>query len=286
MFSFILFRIGQLLALSLPLRIGYCLARLGGDLYYFGSKNDRRIVTNNLNVILGGEGRKTQRYTREVFRNFAKYLVDFFRFPKLTSRFIEKCITIEGREYVDESLSRGRGVIGLTAHLGNWELGGVVMAMLGYPVNAIAWTHKNTLVNNFFIRQRTIKGVKVIPVGIGVRRSFSKLAEGEMVALLGDVDFSHPGYGITATFFKRKAMIPKGPALIALKAGSPILPGFMVREQNDTFRLIFEPPIEYQPTRNVERDVKELTQRVSAVIEKYVRKYPTQWFMFNEVWKE
>ena len=286
MLYFLLYKIGQLIVLILPLKAGYRLACWVADIHYRLSKRDRQIIINNLKVVLKRDERKINYYAREVFRNFGKYLVDFLRFSKLDRRFIEERIKIEGKEYFDEALRTGKGVVILSAHLGNWELAGAVAAMLGYPLNIVAWVHKNRRVNNLFLRQRTNKGIKVIPPGISVKKCFSVLRNNEMVGLVGDIDFANPDHGISINFFGKRALLPKGPATLSLKTGACIIPVFMVREEKDFFKFIINRPIEYNATGNFEEDLKNLTQRISEVLESFISRYPSQWSIFSEIWRD
>lgn len=280
---FVLYKIGWFLALILPLRLGYLLAILLADLWHLVSYEDRLAVTDNLRVILPFE-KNLFPYSKLVFRNFAKYLVDFFRFSKIDKDYIKRYVKIEGREYLDSALAQKRGAIVLSAHLGNWELGGIIMAMLGYPTNAIALSHKDKRINKFFVNQREKKGVKVIPLGSDTIRYFDILAANQIIAILGDRDFSENG--VRVDFLGRSINLPKGPAVFCLRAGSPIVPGFMIRDKNDNFRFIFEKPIEPQRTGNTQEDIIQISRKFSTVIERFVRLYPTQWFMFRRFWEE
>lgn len=285
MFSYFLYRIGQLLALLLPLRVGYRLALMLADMRYFFFIKDRRVVKNNLKVVLGKVDKKRLNCeARWVFRNFAKYLVDFFRFSKINKDFVNKFITIEGRSHLDKALSGGKGVIIVTAHLGNWELAGVVVALLGYHLNVVALSHTNKRVDQLFVRQRSRKGVNVIPLGFAIRNCFRALSNNQIVALLGDRIFS--GQGVRMDFFGKKAVIPKGPAVFNIKSGAPIVFTFMIREKEDRFKLIFEPMSSCALTGDLDLDIKTVTKEVLKVLERYIRKYPSQWFVTADFWEK
>lgn len=283
MCQFIIYRIAQILALSLPLRIGYSIATFLALLQFHISKKDRETVTDNLKTVLKiDDDLALRRITKETFINFAKYLVDFFRFEKLDRDYIEKNIRVVGKENLEEALRQGKGVIALTAHMGNYELGGAVVALLGYPLNAVALDHKNKFVNNFFIRQRRIAKISVIPMGAALKKCYECLVRGEILALLGDRDFSD--HGIRVKFFGRDSSIPKGAATLSLRTGAFIVPSFFIRLPDDTFQLTFEKPIAYSATENVDDDVLQITENCIRVIEAYVNKHPSQWFMFRRFW--
>ncbi|MFA5356137.1 MAG: lysophospholipid acyltransferase family protein [Candidatus Omnitrophota bacterium] len=285
MFNYIIYRIGQFLALSLPLKAAYKIAVFVSDARYLFTPRDRRIAADNLRAIFPGKSdREIRRIRVRVFRNFAKYLVDFFRFSKIDAEYVKKNIKIENIGYIDEALSRGKGVIAVTAHLGNWELGGVVTALSGYPLWAVAQPHKSRKVDAFFNSQREGKGVRVIPLGNAVRQSIAVLRENKVLALVGDRDFS--GKGVLLDFFGKPTLFPQGPAALAIKTKAAIIPGFMLRNEDDSFTLRFEKPVYFEPSGNKDNDIAELTSRFKDKFEEYIRKYPQQWYVFRRFWKD
>ncbi len=283
MLNYYIYRFGQFIALTLPLRLVYAIAVFLADLHYLFAFRDRRFVMNNLRVIFPEKANSELRETgRMVFRNFAKYLADFFRFEKLNRDYIVKKIKLEGMHYFDEALSGGKGVVVLTAHLGNWELGGVVIAQLGYPFWVVALPHKTKKVNDFFDAQRNRKGVKVIALGKAMRSCISGIRNNHMVALVGDRDFT--GKGILVDFFGLPAHFPEGPAALSLITGAPIVPGFMLRNPDDSFTLRIEKPIEFTPAGDRAKDMAALVVLYKNIFEDYIRKYPEQWYIFRRFW--
>ncbi len=283
---------GEFVALHLPLKIGYGIAIFISDVRYIFARQDRKAVKENLKAIFPEKSdREICRMRLRVFRNFAKYLVDFFRFRKLDLEYIKRNIKIENSCYLDEALAKGKGAVILSGHIGNWELGGVVIALSGYPFWVVALEHKHKRVNDFFNFQRESKGVKVIPLRKAVRQCFNLLKENEFVALVGDRDFTERGKVLD--FLGKPTLLPEGPAAFALKTGAVIAPGFMVRNKDDSFTLRFEKLIEVSPdtsNRNFknkdDEKLMELMVESKAVIERYIRQYPDQWYMFRRYWVE
>ena len=284
MILYILYRIGHFLSLALPKEIAYGIASIIADLYYSFARKDKKIVMNNIRVITAGsvDGKDLDRMARDVFRNFAKYLADFFSFSKISQEYMNRYVKLEGLDNIDEALSKGRGVILLSAHIGNWELGGAVASSAGYPLSGVVLTHQNKRINDFFTRQRLAGNVKPIEIGISLKSCYGLLKSNGILALLGDRDFTKSG--IRIEFFGKRALIPKGPAVFSYRIGSAIVPIFMVREDGDRFRLVAEGPIYPDRTEPEEESVRKVTKRYLAVIESYVRKYPTQWFIFKDIW--
>lgn len=284
---YLLYEAGRFISLILPLRISYWIANILGSLYYLLAKRDRTIATNNIKVVLSwtGDTRRLRHTSRMVFVNFSRYLIEFFRTPEIDLKYIGKHIRVEGRENLDRALDLGKGVILLSAHLGNWELGAMVLSMLGYRVNIVAWTHKSSLVNGFFLQQRHNKGIKVIPLGTGIRGVFSALKNNETVAVLGDIDYVQPETGINVKFFGRNTIMPKGPAAFSLKTGAPIVTAFLFREKIDKFKLVLGPSIIYRTTGEESYDLTKLTQDLVKIIESYIGQHPAQWFMLRQRWQ-
>jgi len=281
-----LYRAGQWLALCLPRSLAYRLGVFFTGFKFFFCREERRTMLSSLRVITGKDDRFLRKYPRQIYANFGRYLVDFFRAEKIDRRFVDKFIRIKNLEYMDEALGKGNGALGLTAHIGNWELCAQVMAILGYKMNAIALTHQDKRVDEFFIAQRKGKGVKVIPVGVSVRQCFAALKRNEIVGILGDRDFSGE-HGITVGFFGKSMLAPRGAALLSLRTGAAIVPAFVIRDERNPlyFTYSFEKPIYPEHTGNEENDIRTITEKYIKVIEKYVRQYPKQWFMFHEFWK-
>lgn len=283
MLNYYFYRLGQFIALRLPLRFVYGFAIFLANLHYFFAFGDRRSVRSNLRIIFPDKStRDLRKISKAVFRNFAKYLVDFFRFQNLDLQYIDKNIKLENLDNFDQVLAKGKGVIVLSAHLGNWELGGVVIAQLGYSFWVVALPHKNKKVNEFFDGQRNGKGVKVIAMGKAVRSCISEIRKNHMVALVGDRDFTEKG--IIINFFGKPMHFPEGPAALSLMTGAPIVPGFMFRNPDDSFTLRIEKPVEFSPSGDKDKDLVGLINVYKKVMEDYIRKYPEQWYVFRKFW--
>ena len=281
---YLLYRIGEFLALSLPRRAVYAVACALADVYSLFSPKERKAVADNLRIILGDSAsdKELKRMSREIFRNFAKYLVDFFSFSRIDKDYINKIVKMEGLSNIDEALSAGKGVIMLSAHMGNWELGGAALGLTGYQLSAVVLTHRDKRINDFFNRQRMSVNFKPIEFGMALKGCYRTLRENGLLALLGDRDFTKNG--ITMDFFGHPAFVPKGPAIFSHRIGSAIVPCFMIREIDDNFTLFIEKPIYPVPGENEEECVTSLTKIYLAVIESYVRRYPEQWYIFKNIW--
>jgi KDO2-lipid IV(A) lauroyltransferase len=285
MLFYFLYKIGYFISNVLPLSGAYWLAERLANLQYRFAAKDRESVIKNLSIVLKRPASECTGKSREVFRSFGLYMVDFFRMPKLTKAEIEKRVRFEGLENLDNVLKRGKGAISLSCHIGNWEMGGVVTAMLGYDISAVALTHKHKNINEFFVGQREKKGLKVIAVNSVMKRCVSALFNNGILALIGDRDFTDSG--VVIDFFGVPTSLPKGPAALSLKTGAAVVPSFFIREGRSNYKLIFGEPIEVKEKTDVSKEdiVKDATKNFVLIMEKYIRKYPEQWLIFRKFWE-
>lgn len=279
----LLYWIAYHLTMNLPLKVSYAIAGMLADMFFYISGRDRRVVINNMRIVCGNlSDKELAGMSREVFRNFARYLVDFFRFEKIDSQYIKSMVRVVGRENVERALENGKGVIMLSAHIGNWELGGAVLASLGYDINVVALPHSHKGINDFFRRQRGIVNMKAIEIGSALKGCYKVLKSNGLLALLGDRDFTKNG--VPADFFGRKVLLPVGAAALCHRIDAPVVPCFMVREKDYTFTISMDSPIYSDQSISEDKDVERLMKIFSGIIEYYVRRYPMQWYVFKDIW--
>ena len=283
MFKYILYKIGLFLLHHLPPKLAYKLATFISDLQYLFSFRDRRAVKKNLKRILPLSN-NISFLARDVFRNFGRYLIEFFQMKEMVdAQFIKNNVQTKGLDHLDNVLAEGKGGIIVTAHIGNWELGAVLLSVMGYPLMAIALPHKERPVNDLFNDQRETKGVTVVPTNSALRCCIEQLRNNKFVALVADRDFHHGG--IIMDFLGHKMLAPKGAAMFSWKTGAPILPIFLIRNGDKKFILSCSEPI-YPPKRNVSEAgddiILGIMRRYMSVIEEKIRAHPSQWLLFRE----
>lgn len=280
--QYLLYRLASLISCRCPLWFSYWLACKGGSISYFLRRKARLALRENIQQVLGDK-REVDAKTMACFQNFAKYVVDFFRFPVINKENLNEFITIEGKEHLDEAVGYGKGVIALSAHLGHFELAGVALSLSGYKINAVSLRQPNPYIDRLFVWQREKCGIKGIPFGSAAMECYRALRRGEIVALLGDRDITEGG--IKTFFFGKETTIPRGPISLAILTGAPILPGFAVRGKNNKFCLFIEKPLFVPQTGNKEKDIMEGAKRVVAIMEAYISRYVEQWGMFHRIWR-
>lgn len=268
----------------LPLKLAYWVGLRLADGFFFFHGASRRAVTANLAQILAWRGiqparRALRGLARKTFQNYGKYLVDFFRYSRIGPNQLDELVSVERLEYLERARAEGRGVIVVTAHLGNWELGGAILTAMGYPLHAVVAPERKARVEHLLRERRQARGLQLEIIGQSTRHLVRVLRQGEIVALLADRDFC--GEDFSLSFFGRAVHLPRGAAWLAQHTGAPILPVFLLRQPDDSFLLRVHPPIRSEPDDPLDAPMRA----VRDVLEREIGENPTQWFVFHEFWK-
>jgi Kdo2-lipid IVA lauroyltransferase/acyltransferase len=189
----------------------------------------------------------------------------------------------EGWEHVERALAEGRGVMFVTGHLGNWELGGSYVAARGVPLEAVARRMENPLFDAYLNETRRRIGMTVIHDADAVRRVPRAMREHHGVAFLVD----QGAVGLASTwvpFFGRYAKTPRGPAVFALRLRAPLLFACALRQPNGRFVLHIE-PVPVESTGTLDADVDRIVASYTSTLERWVRRAPEQYFWHHRRWK-
>lgn len=278
------FRITKALSNLLPRGFAYWIGLRMADFLFFKDKKGRDAVISNIRHILKAQSvfkteREIRLMARRTFQHFGKYLVDFFRFTSVSDDHLKRLFKFENMEHFEQAKAMNKGVILVTAHFGNWELGGAVLTAMGNKISAVVLANNIGKTNDLFQAQRRRRGMEVLPLGQAARRSMKALRNNEMVAMLCDRDFT--SHNVLIDFFGQPARMPAGPARIALKTMSPIVPGFLIRMEDDTFLFKFYPPVIPEPGMEAE----EIRAKIRDVMQLEIAQNPSQWFVFEDFWK-
>ena len=269
----------------IPMPWAFRMSAVLGHMVFLADRKHREIAVKNLTDAFGSEKdqQEIRLLAKEVFKNLTHILFEIGWSLKLESKHFDRFFLMQGSANLHKAYKKGRGVIILTGHFGNWELLTVVAKMLGYPTSIVYRPLDSPTVNGFFEAYRTRFGGKLIPASWSVGKIFRSLKQGELVAILLDqnVDWYQ---GVFVDFFGRPACTNKGMALLALKTGAPVVPLFLVREHT-VFRAIIGEEIPLLKTGDMTKDIEANTEQYNRVIESFVRRYPDQWFWVHQRWK-
>jgi KDO2-lipid IV(A) lauroyltransferase len=229
--------------------------------------------------------RERARILRGVFTSLGRQLAEVCLFPRYTLENVGKVVVYDGFENFERALSRGKGVLFLTAHLGAWELSAFTHSLYGHPLHIVMRPLDNVYLDRLMRRYRTMHGNSTVDKDDFVRGLLSAMKAGETVGILMDTNMTPP-QGVFVDFFGIPACTASGLARIALRSDAAVVPGFTIWDPAlRKYRLRFDPALKLIRTGNDDADVLANTALFTKVIEEYVRKYPGQWLWVHRRWK-
>lgn len=232
---------------------------------------------------------EVERLARQMVKQHTYAWLDFVWFgQRPPEAALANLARLEGEAHLEEALAEGRGAILLTAHAGNYELGGLLLRSKQIPVHAVYKPDRFQAVEDLRTRLRASAGVVGIPVsegGFSTLPLVKVLREGKVVGMQGDRDFSLNGLPIP--FFGREAYFPRGPWELAAMTGAPILPTFFFLDADHRFHASFGAPIRITGERGRRMAAIEAGMRTYvADLEAIVRRDPSQWYCFYPFWDD
>jgi lauroyl/myristoyl acyltransferase len=271
-----------LVARLLPLQICRLIGRAVARIVYIFSTQDRIGFAANLSIAFGrpaGDAR-IRRLVRLMFVNYGEYMADFFCLPQLPPHKASAVFAgLKREEIIQEALAQGRGVILLSAHIGNWEFGGSMIRHAHYPLAVVSLPHNsaptNALVNHF----REGKGISVIEVDASPFSAIpilKHLRKNGVVAMMGDKDFF--GNGRIINYFGKPVRFPIGPIIIAMTSGAALIPAFVLKQPDGKYFGVLEGPIPVSQNGSRDQAIQKNLELVARIFESYIRRYPDQWY--------
>lgn len=279
----------------------YGFAKALSTIGYFIARKHRMVALESLKIAFGQDksDQEIERIARDCFTFMAKsgaevvFLMD--RPETLKSR-----IRIIGKENLDLALSKGRGVVLVSAHFGNFPLLLARLVLAGYHTAGIMRPMRDERAEKNFQAKRKRLGIKTIysqPRRACIEDSLRTLKNNEVLFVPIDQNFGTGG--IFVDFFGRKAATATGPVVLAQRTGAAIIPCFIVRQKDDTHTIIIEPALELDPSskdgkvyplglgegKANQEMVNINIQKLTGIIESYIRKYPAQWGWIHRRWK-
>lgn len=281
------FRLAVWLAARAPRRLGYWLGAVGGEVYFWLNPTHSGKAVENFAVVLAdhARSRRVRSISRRAFRNYGKLLFDFFRQSSQHADSVLQTVEADGFERLDAALAQGNGALLVLGHFGNWDLAGVLAASRGYSIVALVDSFSPPEVDALVRAARAKSGLQLVPVDQpgALREVQSALRLNRVVVVIADRP--QPVGGVPVKFFDRTAWFPAGTARFAIRNKTPVLTGYLLRRPGDTTAYgQVEPIIEWCATGDADADILTLTQAIATRLERRVREYPDQWFMFRRMW--
>lgn len=277
----------SLIIKMLPERAMYGFANIMAKLGYLFAIRQRRIALESLSIAFDKEKSREEiiSLAKASFDILVKGLVELFylmEHPELVKHKVE----IEGKENLDLAFKEGKGVIGVSAHFGSFPLMLLRFLQEGIKTHAIIRYARDEKIERFFQAKRQEFGLNTIystPRKTCVDTSIKVLRNNEFLFIPLDQNFGTGG--VFVDFFGRQAATATGPVIFAQRTGAPILPMFIIRQKDNSHRIIIEPPIHIEEKESNEATIQHNISRITKIIEDYIRKYPQEWGWIHRRWK-
>jgi KDO2-lipid IV(A) lauroyltransferase len=244
-----------------------------------------------LNIAFGKEKsqQELKKICKDCFYNAGRGIIELGVFTVRPS-LIKETFSFEGdsRQNLDAALKEGHGVIGISAHFGNFPLMLLYLAQMGYPTNAIIRPSRDEIIEKDFQASRSRLGLKTVhsyPREACVTQSLKALRDNELLVVLLDQNTGSKS-GVYVDFFGQKAGTATGPIIFAMRTGAPLLPIFTLRKgDSDSHSLVIEKHFYLEQKATDEETIQYNVQKLTNIIERYIRKYPAEWGWMHRRWK-
>ena len=248
----------------------------------------RKIAEESINIAFGDEKSPEEKkeIIKKCFENFGRGMTELLYYLAHPQAVDDK-VVIEGKEHLDAAVAKGKGVVAVTAHLGNFALMMLVLARQGYKTSSIIRPARDEELSEYLHKKRTEVGlgtVFAIPRRECVSNSIKVLRDGSLLFIPIDQNFGSGG-GVYVDFFGQKAATATGPAVFAMRTGAEILPMFILRQENDRHKIVIEPPISLETGEDEKETITLAMTKITSLIEQYIRRYPHEWAWMHRRWK-
>ncbi len=271
----------------LPRWMTYSMGHVGAWVAYHLQTTGRRSLIENLRVVRpGAPEADLERLALTTYRNYARDVIDFLRSLSRRPEQLQAMIGRQDTASFDDAMRAGRGVLGVSAHFGNWEIGGVFLRQLtSHGLSVVAMREPSDSVTRRRREFRASLGIGTIEVrqsletGLRIREH---LARNEVVALLVD---RHVGRDrVAVTFFGRRAYFLRTPALVASWTGAPLVPMAVFRLPDGRFAIESGPVIRVDSDGDRHAAIAGATQAVARFFEARIASHPESWYQFYPFW--
>jgi KDO2-lipid IV(A) lauroyltransferase len=213
----------------------------------------------------------------QAWKNFARGVLETCAVMHLSKETIVSTIAMKGEEHLQRALARGKGVLGLSAHLGAFTMIGARVAAGGYPFSVVVKQPGDEHFARCLDDLRAQLGIRTIsakPRKEAVRGILKSLRENRVVLVIAD---EFKSGGVMVDFMGQTSPAPRGPATLALRTGAVTLPMFSARRPDGSLCLLIGPEIEPVQLEDLEKSVAATTALFTRHLEGAIRRYPEQW---------
>jgi KDO2-lipid IV(A) lauroyltransferase len=260
-----------------------------GWLAYYALAEQRRIARANLDTAFGDNQSPTvkHRIARASTHNFVATMLGLFWSPRLTRSVIEETVEFdpESLKRLHELLTRGKGIIGITMHYGDWELLGLAMPFFEIPMTVVQDATNNPALGEILAQLRGVTGNRIIPNHRAAAKLMKSLKRGEFIALLIDQHVSRRHGGEWLDFFGLPVSNTPAIGWLALRSGAPIVPFVAHPLPGGRIRIGCGNEIPYTATTDSGATMHSINQQCMELCEAVIRKQPEPWLWSYKRWK-
>ena len=220
---------------------------------------------------------------RDCFRHFGRYTMETIAVQGWGTDTVLDLLEVVGGENFAEAESDGRGVIFVSGHMGATEVAAAMAVVRGYKITTVVEEMRPQWLFEYLTTSRKQMGITLLPAGRSGVSLLRTLRRGGMAAFVIDAGLARGG-AVTVDFFGRPTLFPDGPARLARLSGAPLVFGTCVRLPGGRYRCYVFPPVIANRRANADADAREVTQELARTFEGMVRRYPSQWYAFREMW--
>lgn len=262
------------------------LANIVGRLWFSMDGYHRDIALNNMAIAFGDSDTSVRRrqMVRQNFIQLSRAALALPGLMRLTPKNIDDYAVFTGETNVHKAMAKGKGVIFLAAHFGNWELMSIATAARFGPVHILARPLDYRPMDRVLTEIRSSTGSIVLDKEGSADLLRQLLRERRMVGILLDQNASW-FEGVFVRFFGHPACTNKGLAMFALRYDTPIVPAYNIRMPDGRYRIFFEPELKLVRTGNVRHDILKNTALFNRTMEAFIRKAPDHWFWVHRRWR-
>jgi len=279
------YRLGSFIAKLVPASIAQAIVSHAAPVLAFFLRRRRAIIQRHLQRVDPTlTGAILRRASQKSFDSYMRYYVESFQLPQLSRSEVEKSFTMEGLHHITDALERGKGAIMVIPHLGGWEWAGRWMAENGHNMTVVVEALEPPKLFEWFTDLRSSLGMNVLPLGPAVVPGvLAALKANQVVCLLCDRDLDRGG--VAVDFFGEQTTLPAGPATLAFRADSVVIPSAVFfTESVNGHHTVIRPPLSLERRGSLREDVQRITQDIAYELEALIRLAPEQWHMFQPNW--
>ena len=253
-----------------------------GPLYRLVGKKQVKRGLHNLMIGLSIDEKEADAILGRLFKNLGRSVMETLYMPNLTPEFIKEHIEMRGLERLDAAVAEDKGVVILTAHVGNWEWMGAALAAHGYPSTTIVKKQPNAQFTRLMNEYREMVGLEVFARGGSEMRGAAQAMKAKkLLGFLADQDGWYTG--LPVMFLGQESSAVTGPASFAKKFKAPVVPVFTSRKENGHIVHIM-PALHYKDTGDVEKDMFRLTEETVKITEAFIKEHLDEWLWFQHRW--